>query len=872
MRVGCLSTFLVAVMALSATAGNLVVDTEFSPDGLGGLLNWEYRNELPERQIVRMPKAGPDRSSAVLLRDFHANVSFGQGNYALVAGEPYRISVWTRTKDLPADGVRWVLWGQGWKGKDCSVFFPTNTHGKWVRLEATCSALPVVTCSLGAHFKANMPSGATLELARPVLEPLSEKGQKESKSPVADVRHERFRIVPVAPKLSEVDPDSGEMTFYYGGDLPGEFGGFELRAAVDGILRGSALQDDTRRVTIRMGRILPGDHSLALNLIWRKTNRRIARDVYQIRVRKPEVFDVGKPLNNLVTELVSAKAAAGDFPFVNPRDGWVFMGLSDSDEAAEGFLDGDATPVIRKREGEPLQTMRYLLAGRHVLTLRGVKGGTLAVRAVKALVCRTPDRHGTDIRTHRYGESFCRRFVFPWSNVVGGWQNYGTSNRFDRTEDEVARPYAERGMRVAGRASLVSCTPLRSDINEILAAIRKDRAGWVSGQDIFFDENRMLGPHNHHENFAEALWRSFAAGQAFYVYYGDGANYPFIEPRVHANEISAIVNSGTGRGCLALEAYPHGFADEKRAYAQFDGYLDFAKSSEKVVPAARGCVDYNMAYWMCPHHGYNTWTSSAADLRVLTDRMFHRIAVDPAFKDTAWGVGFGAFYTTDEEMVRWMMRLVRHYAIEGRTDSVSESLGYRYNPGYIRNGDFVSDLDGWTVEAAAPDSLKRIVIDGYGRKGQGRRAEPGDPVGDALALFVRQPARANRLSQRISGLVPGKRYSLVCISQDYDQYLKTPGSQGTNYAFRVDFDGATNEPALEACDVGENKAACHICRHRLVFRAQSPDVTVTFLDRAPGEPENVSTRIGQRRMVNFLHVHDYFEGDRPDVDDMLELK
>ena len=863
-----------------ASAQNLVVDPEFSANGFGGYLNWSCGHEIAERAAIRLPKAGPDRSDAVRLQGFHEKGSFAQTGFQLVTGEPYRISVWTRTKGLPQGAARWVIWGAGWKGPECSVAFPTNTNGRWTQIEATCQAMPAANPGLmhylSVHFKTDMPADATIEIARPEVIPLSEKGQKESKPPTRNVRREHFRVVPIDPKLSEVDPDAGVMTFYYGGELPGLFEDYEIRASVDGVFRGSALMDSTRRCTVRMGRLAPGDHSLTVNLIRRKDNRRLSRDVYQVRALKPEVFDVGRPLNNLVTELLAASASDGDVTFVNPRDGWVFIGLTDAGDAAEGFLDGDAVPVVRKRDGEPLQTMRYLRAGRHVLTLRGVRGGKLTVRAIKPLVCRSNDPC-SDFRTHHYGESFYRRFVLPWYNTVQNWMDPATTVRFDPANDAAAMSHAERGMRIAGAAHLKPADGRRGDVDEIIKVIRSERWGWVSGRDIFFDENCVLGNHDHHENFAEALWRSYTAAQAFYVCYADGWRFPFLEPRVHANEISSIINSGAGRGCIALEAYPHAFADKKEADAQIDKFLEFAKSIEAIVPAAKNSVEYHFCYWLQPsQNGFNAWNSADADLRVLTDDMFRRVAVDPAFKDTVWGVGFGAFFTTDEEMVRWMMRLVRHYAVEGRTDSVSESLGYKYNPGYVRNGDLETGLEGWDLDAAEPDSLKRIVIDRYAQRGQGRRYTKGD-VGNALALFVRQSNRANRMSQKISGLVPGRRYALVYISQDYDQYLKTPGAQGKEYAFRVDFNGATNEPALEtACGGLDYKLKdpnyYYVYRHRLVFRAQSPEVTITFLDRAPGEAEGVTTRLGQRRMINFIHVHDYFEGDEQDVEDMLKLR
>ena len=862
---------------------NLLVDADFSPDRLGGLLNWECTQEPLSAFVTRTADGACGSAGAVRIAGLSRGGSFIQNDIRLVPGEPYRLSASVRTRGLPERGVSLVLYGIGWKGREMRVHLPPDTQGEWVRIETSCKSVTPVrddTYFAGLHCAADLPSDAVVEMSSPCLEALSERGRVESRPRAENTAKTMFRIVPIAPKLAWVDPEKGEMEFYYGADLDRRFADYSLRAYLDGELRASAALNASRRVSLTLGASTVGKHVLRVELVDTVTGATVAENTYPVQCRTEETHAVGRRLNNLVTELMSEPLTNRTYSFVNPRAGWVFVGFDGAGADARGFIDGAAEPAVVPRPGEPLQTMRWLAAGRHTLDVRGTCGGTLAVRAVKAIVSRPADACPTDIRTHHYGLSFFRRFVLPWYNTVQNWRDPKPGSPAASGARSAISEYLGRGMAVQGAAHLPSVSARRGTVEGILAALTDRKWGWQTGRDLFFDENRMGGPLMHHENFAEALWRVADSGQAVNTCYADGERYPFDQPRAQANEIAAVVNSGFGRGCLALEAYPQAYPDAARAIAFADRFLRFAKSAEAMVPAAKGSTYYHFAYWLLPGaNGYDGWTSAAADFRVLSDAIFRRVAADPAFAETVWGVGFGAFFTTDEEMVRWMMRLVRHYAIEGRTDSLAESLGYPYNPGYVQDGDFTRGLEAWNVQPAQGDSLRALTIPRYGLRGQsrGKHLNGVDGLGDTLALFERRAERPNRLSQRISGLVPGRRYALVYISQDYDQYLKTPGAQGKESAFRVDFEGAENVAALEtACGGMDYQLAkpghYYVYRHRLVFRATAPEVTIIFLDRAPGEGEAVSNRLGQRRMINFIHVHDYFEGEPGDVEDLIGLK
>ncbi len=234
-------------------------------------------------------------------------------------------------------------------------------------------------------------------------------------------------------------------------------------------------------------------------------------------------------------------------------------------------------------------------------------------------------------------------------------------------------------------------------------------------------------------------------------------------------------------------------------------------------------------------------------------------------------------------MTRWISALMRHYAIDGATELLSDRYGYRYNPGFLANPDFDEDLKGWTAEAAAMDAGKEassptvsaLHLPGYGASRQGRKRKGAE--GDRMALFVRRAAKANRLTQKVSGLVPGRHYALVFYSSDYDEHLaRKAGKKGVPQGrrhLRVDFKGGTNVSALELHSFGADgikPGKFSICRNRYVFRADAPEVTLTFVDRNAGEGEAVQEEVGLRQIVNFVEMHEYFT-DGLSVEEIAEV-
>ena len=132
------------------------------------------------------------------------------------------------------------------------------------------------------------------------------------------------------------------------------------------------------------------------------------------------------------------------------------------------------------------------------------------------------------------------------------------------------------------------------------------------------------------------------------------------------------------------------------------------------------------------------------------------IANSPDFADLAT-TGYWGTYYGDEELARWSFMLMRHYAVEGHKDMLSARYGFKYNPGFLANGDFADGLNGWTVSPAAEGSIRTDTIAGYGKNSQGRWG--GGKAGDTVC--VHDPQRRQAQPHQPDRAGPGSRQGLL---------------------------------------------------------------------------------------------------------------
>ena len=170
---------------------------------------------------------------------------------------------------------------------------------------------------------------------------------------------------------------------------------------------------------------------------------------------------------------------------------------------------------------------------------------------------------------------------------------------------------------------------------------------------------------------------------------------------------------------MLFEAYCHPQVNEEAAAAYLDNMIgETMRRFNGFFPnaaAGTGIIfgNFNQIPIISLEH------DPAVDFKYFLDMQVNLVANSPDFKDLAT-IGYWGTYYGDEEMVRWSFKLMRHYAVEGNKEMLSDRHGFKYNPGFIANPDFADGLEGWTVSAAAKDSVRTQTIAGFGKKSEGR--------------------------------------------------------------------------------------------------------------------------------------------------------
>ena len=863
---GAVAMVLAAPVQMTACSGatpgpafggvNLVINSEFRGDGMGGALNWSL-NKPSEGSIVRLPGAGPDGANALKVTFDKVRNRLTQSGIKLIPGERYRFGAWVKTRNLPADtDLRVILYNYAWLKDVATPIFPRDTAGKWQKLQWEGQLIDSQQPRFGYTVMGSCSSPeAEIMVSMPFIEPLSPRALSESASVKPD-KPMVLRIVPVDPLLARVDSTEGRIVFYYPGDFDSPASKTFLEATLDGARASEAAFNDDHTAVLKLGPRGIGDHSLSVRIRDRSNGMILASNDYPITVVKPyEEGPAGKKLNNFVTELVHVPAKDGDVRFFNPRDGWVYIGFDRELADASISLDDMAFPVARHRPDEPTETMRLLPCGWHTLHVAGASGtgATLSVRTVKRIVYLPTsfDPRPSDWNSCRYRFDFCRRYAFRFFNTDSGYQRETYGWPHDAREAYMR----ERGM----DTQVLVCFPpaeKQHDPDAWIARWRENPA-LSAGMNFQIDEIAMSHSRAVRIGLSEACWRFAGTAQQANAFVCDPFQSVFVDRASQATLISAIVNSGRGHGMIQPEVYSAAVADEKEAYKWEDYMLGYVKSMESFVPASHEKLLWYFATFLSPG-SWNDWPCPEADIRVLYAHFIHRLATDPAFEGTIGGIS-AAFMDkhVDEDVTRWLCRIVRYYCVEGGTDYLPEKYGFAYLPGIIRDGDLTRGFAEWTAVPAENGSLAAATRRGLGVVEQHRMKVP-DGTGDTHARFVRSAKGPNLLSQRLTGLEPGRLYNLMFLTEDEDD-LDNPGSVPPAFGCRAVFDGAAEVKELASVRTLPEHSAKPTSRKtlaRLVFRAESHEATVTFSDWKTDS--HAGAPVGRKTLLNYIHARKYY--------------
>lgn len=558
-----------------------------------------------------------------------------------------------------------------------------------------------------------------------------------------------------------------------------------------------------------------------------------------------------KVLNNFVTELHASQVRPGAVrrrSFLNPREGWVFIALSDhdsrdADTAPTAFLDENPAPVAWRVNPDTgaLEAMQWLNEGAHRLRVRTPAPVRLDIRAVPEIAyCYYPTT--PHIRPFGpYDWTFLSRHVLPHVNAIVTGGGMG--------EQEFGE-WVREGRKWIGNAPLPGLSdaapPAADDVYEIWASNPGTCAPGYSG--IMVDEF-LTSSAAHYRAWTEAMERlatsSEFAGRRFYAWCGDLYIDP---PGLHFSRRLTALGQAFSWEKYAAEQPTE---EQARRMLTTDVRRQLAKW-QQVMPGVERHMVMCLGYLCAPPETLNL--NPAVDYHVFMDMQMHLLATDPVF----WGL-FGVMqYSSsyaDEESLRWAHRLFRHYCIEGRRDPFTADP---YALPHLTNPDFAQGLDGWRVDAAGAQTVASAEMEGFSWL-QGRY--PQTPQGDQFCRMIRSANAPNRVRQTIRALTPGRLYSLKVISADLgaldvaQEHTLSVSIQGVERIEPLSFQFVY--PSCYSHEWGEynRNHPAHFTLHRVVFRAVAPEAELTLSDWAsesdPGGPE------GQELAFNFVEVQPY---------------
>lgn len=841
-RVGLAWLLAAGVARAAVGAGeNLLINGTFEAE----------QSEFPEFWTPSSSKAvrflrtgGPGGgTAAVALKDggpLAGTLSVRQQGLTLVPGGTYTLSVHVRTKGFKSRHAGVIVHNSGWINEAGMKTFPADSE--WTRYEKTFTLFASKGNEYGVALFAAAPEGE-IAFADVRLEAVSEDARAGSSSQLALVNAPR--LVPMQPLLNRIPAARPELTFRFFGALPEKEEAYVCEVSVAGTpLARQASPLRAGRVTVPLAGLARGDYVLEAAVRHKATGAAEVEARYGISVVETPAVDGSRVrrLNNLVAEVLdealAAEAGEQAFRFVNPRDGWVFVSVEPTGEATGLAVAVDGVGLVMTARAGRQEAFRELGQGERRITVNGAAGGgRVVVRSVAEIFNYPPCVNPQVKENGAYDWAFMKRHVLHAVTTLNG----GTLPGEAQAE---AKALGLRWLANCGVTSVSGAERMREHL-ERSAGLTQPQYDGLTSDELFFARANI-------DEYTRALWALRNPEQRLIYTWVVGK--PGI-PALHTDFMSACLNASKGRGRLLFEAYCHPQPDEAAAAAYLDNMAgETMRRFRATFPGAEagtGMIfgNFNQIPILSLEH------DPAVDFKYFLDMQVNLIANSPDFEGLAT-TGYWGTYYGDEELARWSFLLMRHYAVEGRREMLSARHGFRYNPGFVANGDFAEGLAGWDVAAAEAGSVRADKVSGYGKNSQGRWG--AGAAGDTVCVMVRREAAANRVSQTVRGLEPGRAYCLQFVTADHGD-VTGKRHNPRRYGIDVALEGVERLPDRSFVHVDRRKDGRYkhndnvakVNLHRIVFRAAASELTLAFHDEAalPGEA----------LMLNYVQLKPYLE-------------
>lgn len=584
-------------------------------------------------------------------------------------------------------------------------------------------------------------------------------------------------------------------------------------------------------------------------------------------------------LNNLVAVLLDVvpQRAMNSFTFARPRDGWLFLSCTARGEGAISLTLDQGSASERRLTPAPgsgpiYESMCHVTKGRHTLHLERSGSITVEHLTVKAIPELMHCGLGFDPQIKSYGRydlDFLKGDILP--NVttlivppniklpdaaIADWHHQGKHFVAEAGVSSDAKTGAEHA---AYWSSFFTNAPFIDGVIIDEFIVNRPVSEWA----MLTPERlaRMDHERADYGRYAEAFKVIRAdphyAGKSIYVYIGGSAKN-LNQEIIGTNVIRTLLDCGY---FIAPERYLHEMSTPKGSADALQAFIDGLADWEAKEPGVKKQMVITFGLLSMPSGSLNKQPN--VDYHVWMDQQMNLVANGPSLADIA-GLNWWTSLLADEETVRFVGKLYRHYAIEGRTNMLTTDPLFLT---HLQNADFEQGTNGWTLHSAEPGSIAAKTFPRYGRiegrfMGLGRPPDP-EHIGDTFLWMKRSEKGPNTFSQTLKNLQPGRLYSFKMFVCDYNDLVEPKPK-------KVEEAAATATVVIESADVDaarsftevyasnpEPKIPVCITYHWKVFRAKTTSATLTVSDWPSSNPPKPP--FGQEQTFNFLEVQPYHE-------------
>jgi len=373
---------------------------------------------------------------------------------------------------------------------------------------------------------------------------------------------------------------------------------------------------------------------------------------------------------------------------------------------------------------------------------------------------------------------------------------------------------------------------------------------------------RIERERQQYEVYGEAL-RKMRADDRFkdkslYAYVG-GSGKKLNQEIIGTNFIRAIVDCGYR---VALERYLHEMSSEHGSKTALETFIDGIADWETKEPGVKRQMVIAFGLFSMPPGSINKQPN--VDYHVWMDQQMNLVANHPVLANIA-GLEWWTSTLADEETVRFVGKLYRHYAIDGKTNMLTKDPLFLT---HIQNADFEKGTNHWTLRPAEEGSVAVKSFPRYGRiegryMGLGRPADP-EHIGDTFLWMKRSEKGPNTFSQGIRDLEPGRLYSMKMLSCDYSDLVNPKPrklEEASKFIGSVVLEGVEVDAKRTFAEMyssnPEPKIPVWITYHWKVFRAKTTTTELIVSDWPVAQEPGVIS--GQEQIFNFLEIQPYHE-------------